>query len=157
MSALPIEIVPYRPDHAEAWRSLNEHWILAGGYAIEAKDERVLSDPEGAILSKGGAIFIAEQGGAAVGRCSLMAMDDGGYEVGKMAVDAAAHGRGLGHRLLEACEARARAASSPRLYLETNAAQTHAIALYERFGFVHLPAQPSPYARCNVWMEKRLG
>ena len=42
MSALPIEIVPYRPDHAEAWRSLNEHWILAGGYAIEAKDERVL-------------------------------------------------------------------------------------------------------------------
>lgn len=156
MTAASIEIVPYRPDHAEAWRSLNEDWILAGGYAIEAKDEWVLSDPEGAILSKGGAIFIAELNSAAVGCCSLMAMDDGGYEVGKMAVDASAHGRRLGERLLEACEARARSASSPRLYLETNAAQTHAIALYRRFGFVDLPAQPTPYARCNVWMEKRL-
>ena len=156
MTSPNLEIVPYRPDHAAAWRTLNEYWILAGGYTIEAKDQRVLGDPEGAILSKGGAIFFAELDGLPVGCCSLMAMDDGGYEVGKMAVDAAAQGRGLGQRLLDACEAHARRVSSPRLYLETNAAQTHAIALYQRFGFVHLPAQPSPYARCNVWMEKRL-
>jgi len=151
-----IAIVPYRPDHAAAWRGLNEFWILAGGYALEAKDQSVLGDPEGTILSKGGAIFIAERGSVPVGCCSLMIMPDGGFEVGKMAVDAAAQGVGLGHRLLEACEAHARAADAPRLYLETNAAQTHAISLYRRFGFVDLPAQPTPYARCNVWMEKRL-
>ena len=156
MTAHSVEIVPYRPDHAQAWRGLNEYWILAGGYAIEAKDELVLSDPEGAILSKGGAIFIAELDGRPVGCCSLMQMDDGGHEVGKMAVDAAAQGLRLGERLLESCEAQARRSGSSRLYLETNAAQNHAIALYRRFGFVDLPAQPTPYARCNVWMEKRL-
>ncbi|CAN5249412.1 hypothetical protein BH09PSE1_BH09PSE1_28900 [soil metagenome] len=160
MTAPAIEIVAYRPDHAETWRSLNTFWILAGGYTLEAKDDYVLGDPEGAILSKGGAIFIGELDGAPVGCCSLMALPgegaDGGFEVGKMAVDAAAQGLGLGHRLLEACETHARAAGAPRLYLETNAAQTHAIALYRRFGFVDLPAQPTPYARCNVWMEKRL-
>ena len=149
-------ILPYRPDHAAAWRSLNEDWLLAGGYALEAKDQRVLGDPEGAILAKGGHIFIAERDGAPVGCCSLMAMEDGGFEVGKMAVLEAARGLNLGHRLLEACEAAARAAGAPRLYLETNAAQTHAIALYRRFGFLDLPAQPTPYARCNVWMEKPL-
>ena len=125
-----------------------------------AKDQHVLGDPVGAILSKGGAIFIAERDGAAVGCCSLMARpgegEDGGFEVGKMAVSAEAQGLGLGRRLLEACEAHARSVGAPRLYLETNAAQTHAIALYLRFGFVHMPAQPTPYARCNVWMEKRL-
>lgn len=152
-----LTIVPYRPGHAQAWRALNTFWILAGGYAIEAKDNYVLSDPEGAILSKGGAIFMAERDGEAIGCCSLMLMPDAGFEVGKMAVDAAAQGLGLGQRLLEACETHARAAGTPRLYLETNAAQTHAIALYRRFGFVDLPAQPTPYARCNVWMEKRLG
>lgn len=151
-----IAIVPYRPDHAGAWRSLNTFWILAGGYVLEPKDEVVLGDPEGAILSKGGAIFIAERDGEAVGCCSLMAMSDGGFEVGKMAVAAEAQGLGLGQRLLEACEAHARSAGVPRLYLETNSAQTHAITLYQRFGFIHLPAQPTPYARCNVWMEKRL-
>ena len=129
MTATDLKIIAYRPEHAAAWRSLNETWILAGGYAIEAKDELVLSDPEGAILSQGGAIFVAELEGAAVGCCSLMVMPDGGFEVGKMAVDAAAHGRGLGQSLLEACEAHARQAEAPRLYLETNTAQTHAIAL----------------------------
>ena len=154
--AADIRIVDYRPDHADAWVSLNEYWILDGGYVIEPKDRLVLDDPEAAILSRGGAIFIAEQDGEAIGCCSLMAMADGGYEVAKMAVDALAQGLGLGRRLLEACEARARAAGASRLYLETNSAQTHAIALYRRFGFVDLPAQPTPYARCNVWMEKRL-
>jgi len=151
-----IAIVPYRPDHAAAWVSLNEYWILAGGYVLEAKDRLVLDDPEGSILSKGGVIFIAERDGEAVGCCSLMAMADGGFEVGKMAATANAQGLGLGRRLLEACEAHARAAGAPRLYLETNSSQTHAIALYNRFGFVDLPPQPTPYARCNVWMEKRL-
>ena len=151
-----IAIVPYRPDHAAAWIALNEFWILTGGYALEAKDRLVLDDPDGSILSKGGVIFIAERAGEPVGCCSLMLMPDSGYEVGKMAVGASAQGLGLGRSLLDACEAHARAAAAPRLYLETNSSQTHAIALYNRFGFVDLPPQPTPYARCNVWMEKRL-
>lgn len=150
-----LQIVSYRPDHVAAWRSLNEDWLAAGGYALEPKDQFVLSDPRGAVMDKGGHIFIAERDGRPIGCCSLMAMPDGGFEVGKMAVQEAARGLNLGWRLLEACETAARAAGAPRLYLETNAAQTHAIALYRRFGFLDLPAQPSPYARCNVWMEKR--
>ena len=116
---MTVAIVPYRPDHAAAWRWLNEDWLVAGGYALEAKDQWVLTDPQGVVLDKGGHIFI-------------------------------------GWRRLEACEAAARATGASRLYLETNAAQTHAIALYRRFGFVDLPPQPTPYARCDVWMEKRL-
>ncbi|MGZ9100030.1 MAG: GNAT family N-acetyltransferase [Brevundimonas sp.] len=155
MTTADVSIETYRPAHAAAWRSLNEDWLLAGGYVLEAKDQLVLGDPQGSILDKGGLIFIAERDAQPVGCCSLMAMADGGYEVGKMAVVADARGLNLGWRLLEACEAAARAAGAPRLYLETNKAQTHAIALYRRFGFVDLPPQPTPYARCDVWMEKR--
>ncbi|WP_339915311.1 GNAT family N-acetyltransferase [uncultured Brevundimonas sp.] len=151
-----IRIVDYRPDHAAAWRTLNEAWLFAGGYALEAKDQWVLGDPQGAVLDRGGRIFIAERATEAVGCCSLMTMTDGGFEVGKMAVDVGSHGLNLGRRLLDACEAAARAAQAPRLYLETNRSQTHAIALYRRFGFVDVPPRPSPYARCDVWMEKRL-
>lgn len=151
-----VSIVRYRPDHAAAWRWLNEDWLRAGGYALEPKDQLVLSDPQGVILDRGGHIFIAERADTPVGCCSLMAMADGGFEVGKMAVTGSARGLDLGWRLLEACEAAARGQGAPRLFLETNAAQTHAIALYRRFGFVDLPARPTPYERCNVWMEKPL-
>lgn len=152
----PVSVVAYRTEHAMAWRALNEAWLADGGYSLEARDKAVLGDPEGSVLSKGGAIFMAERAGQAVGCCSVMRMADGGYEVAKMAVTPSAVGLGIGRALLEACEAVAVSAGAPRLYLETNAAQTHAIALYDRFGFVRMSTQPGPCARCNIWMEKRL-
>lgn len=150
-----VHILPYVSGHADAWRSLNEAWLAEGGFEVEAKDRKVLDDPEGAILAPGGRIFIAERDGLAIGCCALMAMADGGFEVAKMTVSPAARGLGLGRRLLEACEAEARAAGAPRLYLETSNTLKPAGALYRGFGFIDLPAQPTPYARCNVWMEKR--
>lgn len=108
------------------------------------------------MLSKGGSIFIAEQDGQPVGCCSLTPMEDHGFEIGKMVVDPSARGLGIGMRLLRTCEDTARRAKGDRLYLESGSAQIHAIALYGRFGFSHLPPQPTPYARADVWMEKRL-
>ena len=154
---MTVAIVPFRPDHAAAWAALNEAWLAEGGFAVEAKDRKVIDDPQGAILEPGGRIFMAEREGQAIGCCALMTMDDGGFEVAKMTVSPVARGLGLGRRLLVACEAAARAAGSPRLYLETSSTLKPAGALYRSFGFVDLPPRPSPYARADVWMEKRLG
>ena len=151
-----VQIVPFEPRHAAAWARLNEAWLAEGGFAVEAKDRLVINDPQGGILDAGGRIFIAERAGEAVGCCALMAMEDGGFEVAKMTAAPAARGLGLGRRLLEACEAAARAAGAPRLYLETSSTLKPAGALYRSFGFVDLPPRPSPYARADVWMEKRL-
>ncbi len=151
-----VSIVRFRPEHATAWARLNEAWLAEGGFAVEAKDRKVIDDPQGAILDQGGRIFIAGRAGEVVGCCALMAMEDGGFEVAKMTVSPAARGLGLGRQLLEACEAAARAAGAPRLYLETNSSLKPARALYRSFGFVDLPPRPSPYARADVWMEKRL-
>lgn len=151
-----IEIVPFRPAHAADWARLNEAWLAEGGFEVEAKDRKVIDDPQGAILDRGGRIFMAERDGQAIGCCALMGMEDGGFEVAKMTVSPAARGLGLGRRLLAACEAAAREARAPRLYLETNASLKPAGALYRSFGFVDLPPRPSPYVRADVWMEKRL-
>src|SRR6218665_2875881 len=105
-----VSIIEYRPEHAAVWRDLNEAWLNEGGFVIEAKDRKVLDHPQAAILDGGGRIFLAERGGEIVGCCALMAMADGGYEVAKMTVTPAARGLGLARRLLEACEAAARAA-----------------------------------------------
>ena len=42
-----------------------------------------------------------------------------------------------------------------RVYLETNSGLAPALGLYRSAGFVDLPAQPTSYARCDVWMELR--
>lgn len=151
-----VSIIDYRPEHAAVWRDLNEAWLNEGGFVIEAKDRKVLDHPQAAILDGGGRIFLAERGGEIIGCCALMAMADGGYEVAKMTVTPAARGLGLARRLLEACQTAAMAAGAHRLYLETSSSLATARALYDSFGFVPLPPAPTPYARCDVWMEKRL-
>jgi len=153
---MTLAIVPFRPDHAAAWARLNEAWLAEGGFVVEAKDRKVLDDPEGAILRPGGRIFMAEQNGVAIGCCALMAMDDGGFEVAKMTVTPPARGQGVSRRLLEACEAEARATGARRLYLESSSTLAVAGALYRSFGFVDLPPRPTPYVRADVFMEKRL-
>ncbi|MNE28756.1 N-acetylglutamate synthase [compost metagenome] len=149
-------IVAYTPAGRAAWKALNTGWLVEGGFALEAKDHLTLDDPEAQILAKGGHIFFAERDGVPVGCCGLIAMNDGGYEVTKMTVLPDARGGGLALRLLQACEAAARAAGAHRLYLETSSTLGPALGLYARFGFVNLPPQPTPYARADVWMEKRL-
>lgn len=139
-----------------AWRSLNEAWLAEGGFAIEAKDRKVLDDPQGQILAQGGRIFFIQRGDDVVGCCALMAMDDGGFEVAKMTIAPTARGQGLSRRLLEVCEAAAREAGAPRLYLETSSTLGPALALYDSFGFVRLPPRETPYVRADVFMEKAL-
>ena len=156
MTQFSDRIIAFTPAHRDAWRRLNEEWLIADGFVLEDKDHRTLGDPEGEILSKGGHIFFAERDGVAVGCCGLIAMKDGGYEVTKMTIRPEARGGGLALRLLEACEAVARDAGAHRLYLETSSTLGPALSLYARFGFVNLPPQPTPYARADVWMEKRL-
>ena len=153
---MTVAILPFEPRHAADWARLNEGWLIEGGFVIETKDRKVIDDPRGAILDPGGRIFMAERDGQAIGSCALMAMDDGGFEVAKMCVTPAARGLGLGRRLLQACEVAARAAGATRLYLESASSLKPAGTLYRAFGFVDLPPRPTPYARADVFMEKRL-
>lgn len=157
MCASPCTVVPFSPAYSAAWRTLNEGWILEAGFALEAKDHLVLNDPEGQVIAKGGHILLVVDAAAqALGCGSLMPLADGGFEVAKMAVTPTARGRGLSRLILQGLEKTARLQEASRLYIETNSALTPALRLYESFGFAYLPSQNTPYARADVFMEKRL-
>lgn len=155
MSTADVQIVPFAPRHAAAWKSLNAAWIERF-FALEPKDRIVLEDPQGSVLDRGGMIFIAERAGMPVGCAALLTMADGGFELAKMAVADSAKGAGIGRKLIRACIDAARAAGAHRVYLESNSILGPALSLYRSAGFVDLPPQDTPYARCDVWMELRL-
>jgi ribosomal protein S18 acetylase RimI-like enzyme len=149
-----MEIVEFRPEHAGAFKALNEAWI--GKYfTVEPKDREVLEDPVGQILAKGGKIFMAIEDGRPVGCAALIAMADGGYEVAKMTVAEELRGSGLGRQLMQACIEVGGALGAPRLYLETNSSLAPAIGLYRAMGFKHLAPAETEYARADVFMERR--
>jgi ribosomal protein S18 acetylase RimI-like enzyme len=150
-----MEIVEYRPEHAEAFRALNEAWI-SKHFVLEPKDREVLGDPEGQILAKGGRIFMALDDGRPVGCVALLKMADGGYEVAKMTVAEGLRGSGVGKRLMQACVDEGQRLGGRRLYLETNSGLAPALALYRAMGFRDLAPAETAYARADVFMERPL-
>jgi GNAT superfamily N-acetyltransferase len=149
-----MEIVEFEPRHAEAFRRLNEAWI-SRHFVLEPKDREVLEDPQGQIIDRGGFIFMAVADGVAVGCVALIRMADGGYEVAKMTVSEALRGSGLGRRLMQRCIDAGAALGATRLYLETNASLGPALGLYRAMGFRDLAPTETPYARADVFMERR--
>jgi putative acetyltransferase len=148
-----MEIVAFRPEHAPAFRALNEAWI-SRHFTLEPKDREVLEDPQGKILAKGGKIFMALQDGRPVGCVAMLKMADGGYEVAKMTVSEDLRGSGLGRQLMQRCIDEGAACGAPRLYLETNSSLAPALGLYRAMGFRELAPVETEYARADVFMER---
>lgn len=151
-----MRILPFEARHADAWRDLNVAWI-SKYFTMEAKDHEALNDPVGKILDKGGHILMAETDeGEIIGCVGLLLLEDGGFEVAKMTVTEQARGTGLGRLLMQACIDKTEALGAPRLYLETNSSLAPALGLYRAMGFVDLPHRDTPYARADVFMERRV-
>ena len=111
-----------------------------------AADE--LTEPEGLLL-------LGRLHGEPVGCGALKLHDDEPAEIKRMWVDPSARGLGLGRRLLEELEERARRRGATMVRLETNRSLTEAIDLYRSAGYEEVePFNDEPYA--HHWFEKRL-
>jgi len=153
-----VRIVDYRYRYREDFRRLNYQW-LEEYFEVEPHDEEVLADPEGAIIDRGGHIFMALAEGAAVGTAALMKIDERSYELAKMAVAPEVRRRGIGTRLLEAALGRAAATGAGRLYLETSPGLKAAVNLYKKHGFRRVAAGSKWHfkvRRESILMTKKL-
>ncbi len=147
-----VEVVDFRPEHAEAFRQMNLNWITRH-WDVEDADRLYLEHPKEKILDPGGAILMALYDGEAVGTVALVSMGSGSYELAKMAVEEHARGKGIGWRLGSALLDRARDLGGTRVYLESNTILEPAINLYRKLGFEAVQGGASPYDRCNIQME----
>ena len=81
-------------------------------------------------------ILVAEHASAIVGTIGYEAGTRGEGHLRGMAVQRAAQGSGLAHRLLSAAESALRDAGCDRVTLDTTRPLTRAIAFYQRHGYV---------------------
>lgn len=147
-----LEIVEYTNRHSEAFRDLNLDWIQEY-FSVEPLDRRYLLAPEEEILAPGGAIFMAELSGVAVGCCALLNHGGDVYEVSKMAVDKGCRGLGIGRRLFAEVLERSRDLGARKLTIVSNTTLAPALHLYRSFGFHEVPLQNDDYARGDIALE----
>jgi ribosomal protein S18 acetylase RimI-like enzyme len=150
-----VEIIPFSIELKEPIKTLNLEW-LHKYFKVEPKDEKVLSDPQGEIIDKGGMIFYAQYNNTIVGTVSLLKIDDATFELTKMAVSDGNQGLGIGKKLIKHCLNEAKEKGIQKLILYSNRKLLPAIHLYESFGFIEIPVEEGVYERADIKMEKIL-
>lgn len=100
-----------------------------------------------------GLFLVARRNAEAIGCGALKLHGDGPAEIKRMWVSESARGLGVGRRLLDELERRARAGGACAVRLDTNDTLTAAISLYRSAGYVEIDAfNDEPYA--DHWFEK---
>jgi N-acetylglutamate synthase-like GNAT family acetyltransferase len=150
-----VEIIPFSIELKEPIKTLNLEW-LHKYFKVEPKDEKVLSDPQGEIIDKGGLIFYARYDNQIVGTVSLLKIDNTTFELTKMAVSDGNQGLGIGKKLMKHCLIEAKQKGIQKLILYSNRKLKPAIHLYESFGFIEIPVEEGVYERADIKMQKTL-
>jgi len=147
-----VEIISYSKVWHDAFRKLNLEWLDKYNLREEA-DMVVLNDPQGMILEKGGVIYLAKAGDEIVGTAALIPEGHNVYELAKMSVTEQWQGRGISKLLLEACLRKATELGALKIELFSNHQLKSALKLYEKYGFVYIEMNDSPFETADIKME----
>jgi ribosomal protein S18 acetylase RimI-like enzyme len=146
-----IQIVDYQPQHQPWFEKFNRQWIEEF-FVMEPVDEFVLTNPEDAIIDKGGAILMALYNGTIAGTVGLRKVNDTTYEFTKMAVDESFRRKGIAEAISYASFKKAKELGASKVILYSNTKNAAAIKLYEKLGFSHVEVETGIYERANVKM-----
>jgi N-acetylglutamate synthase-like GNAT family acetyltransferase len=149
---MELQIIDYQPEYQPYFEKFNKAW-LEEYFVVEPLDKWVLEQPDEAILKPGGKIYFAAMGNTIVGTVGLRFIEEGVFELTKMAVDKSYHGGGAGQYLCQAGIDKARELGVTKLILFSNRILKNAIHIYHKLGFVEIPVEPGTYGRADIMME----
>jgi GNAT superfamily N-acetyltransferase len=151
-----MKIIAYNPQYAEDFKNLNIAW-LEKYFWVEPHDEEVLGKPEKYIIEPGGTIFFVLEGEEAIGTVALMKIEEGIFELTKMAVTPKAQGKKIGQKLMAHTVEYAKNQNWNKLIIYSNRKLENAIYIYKKYGFKEIPIEENnPYARGDIKMELEL-
>lgn len=148
-----ITIVDYKPKYRADFESLNRVWIEKY-FKMEQRDEYVLTNPDQAIIQKGGSILVALYNDVVAGVVALIKVNDDTYEFAKMGVDENFRRRGIAEALSYSAFEKAELMGASNIILFSNTALEPALQLYRKLGFKEVPLdRSSEYSRSNIKMQ----
>lgn len=152
-----MKIIPFEEKYRQDFIRLNREWI-SRMFTLEPQDEKEFENIDG-YLKKGGQIFLAvDDNHAVIATCMIAPRDDGDWEIMKFGARGMYTGTGAGSACFQACLDYAREKKVSRIIIVTARKCTHAIHIYEKFGFREMPVDRKkfPFERADIAFEKDL-
>ncbi|HEV9036022.1 MAG TPA: GNAT family N-acetyltransferase [Puia sp.] len=152
-------ITDFQPAHQPAFQHLYQEWFTSALHQpTEPADDFVLTQPEKAILQKGGAILVASENGEIAGFVALKKTGASEMELTKMIIRPESRGKGLGEILCRGILARGATLGAASVILYSHSSLQAALALYRKLGFQDVRLEQCLYSsfRCDIKMKKWL-
>lgn len=150
---MSIHIIPFDKKYSEDFKNLNIAWLEKYFY-VEPHDEEVLGNPEKFIIQPGGSIFFVKEKEDIIGTVALMKVENGIYELTKMAIIPEHQGKNLGQKLMVHAIEFAKQQDWKSLILYSNRKLQNAVYIYFKYGFEEIPIeQNNPYSRGDIKMK----
>lgn len=132
---LTVDISEYKPENKAVFRELNEAWMKQYFNRILPQEQKLLDNPESAIIDKGGYIFLAKSNNQIVGTCALLRESHKAYEIALMSVTPEFRGQHLGKALLTRAVEKAKQLGAKQVFLITSSKLTASLDMYRTYGF----------------------
>lgn len=153
---MSLNILAFKPELATNFKNLNIAWVEKY-FHVETKDIELLQDCQKSIIDTGGFIFFAEYDSEIAGCFSFIKLEDGIYELGKMAVDPKFQGLKIGQRLLVFAIEHAKTENWKRIVLYSSTKLDIALHIYRKYGFQEVALEDKvAYVRSDIKMELKL-
>jgi putative acetyltransferase len=152
-----VSIEPICDDQRDAFAAIWIPWLRdTMKRSPESEDLAIMANPAAYYRSHGGDVFLAFIEHQVVGAVAVKKLGPSGFEFCKLVVTEAARGHGVGRGLVEHCLRFAADHGGPALFLQSFRALNVAVGLYERMGFLEVPAPAgmSVLARTEIIMAK---
>ncbi|QEM08570.1 GNAT family N-acetyltransferase [Mucilaginibacter rubeus] len=149
---MELQVIDYQPQHAPYFEKFNKAW-LEEYFTVEPFDKWVLENPDEAIIKTGGSIYFVTSNQKIIGTVALRYIEEGVYELTKMAVDKDHRGGGAGQFLCQTGIDKARELGVKKLILFSSRVLENAIHIYRKLGFTEIPVEPGTYKRADIMME----
>jgi GNAT superfamily N-acetyltransferase len=148
-----MEILKFTPEYGQDFKNLNIEWLEEYFY-VEPHDEEVLDNPVKYIIEPGGNIFFVKDEEKILGTVAFMKIEEGVFELTKMAITPAARGKRIGQKLMQYALDFAKKEGWEKIIIYSNRKLENAIHIYKKYGFEEIPIEGNnPYARGDIKMQ----
>lgn len=148
-----MELIEYDPKYKEDFIQFNKDWIVDNFGFLENEDIKTFEEMD-EVLANGAMIYFAIEDNTALACCMAKPMENGNWEICKLASNKNRPHKGCGSAVFEAAFQWAIDHGAKRLFILSNSRLKAAIHIYEKFHFNEIKLEDYEYVRGDIAFER---
>ncbi len=150
-----MKVIPYDSKYKDKFIEYNTDWIVDNFGFLEKEDKETFENIEEDIKN-GAMIYFAIEEDEVLAVCMAKYMQEGTWEICKLASNKHRPHKGCGSAVFEAAMQWATGHGASRLFILSNSKLSAALHIYEKFGFKEIKLDNYEYIRGDIAFEKTI-